>query len=336
MNIVSTIRSGAVRAGTRVRSGSLALWARYRGLRRRWQIAIAAALAALLIALFMLLGGGGAPATKNSLRTVTLESVGALSGTGDSVSVVGTVRSVSEADILAQSGGTVRRVHTRLGARVPAGYVIAELENASERAVVLQAQGAYEAALASRSIALLEASNTGNSLEEAELSARDAYRSAYTTVDNTLELYVDTMLEGSDRVGGIDNDIRQERQVIWQLMREWRASLDEVETTNTELLIARAEENTRRVSEFLAEFARQVNDSDSTATATQRSNIATARTTITTLLSTLSAEREALRAAETASQVADRQTNSSSSATASADASVKQALGSLRLAQASL
>jgi RND family efflux transporter MFP subunit len=284
----------------------------------------------------MLLGKGAPAETSSALRTVTLESVGSLSGNGSSVSVVGTVRSVSEADVLAQSGGTVRRVHTSLGARVPAGFIIAELENASERAVVLQAQGAYEAALAARSITLLQAGNTEDSLEEAELSVRNTYRSAYTTADNTLETYVDPLMEGSDRVGGLDLDDREDRQVIWQMMREWRMSLDEVSSQNAEALIVRAENNTRQIAGFLTELSRKVNDSNSGATATQRANISTARTTIDTLLANLSREREALRAAETAAQVAGRQTTTSSTQTASADASVKQALGSLRLAQASL
>jgi len=336
MKFVSALMSGARRTGASIRAFSTRTWKRYRSLKRRYQAAIAVALIALLVALSMLLGGGDPAATQNNLRTVTLESVGALSGNGDSVSVVGTVRSVSEADILAQSGGTVRRVHAKLGAQVSAGRVIAELDNASERAVVLQAQGAYEAALASRSITLLQAGNTENSLEEAELSVRNTYRSAYTTVDNTLETYIDPLLEGSDPVSGRTIDLRQDREAIAQMMRAWRLSLADVETTNAEALIVRAEENTRMVATFLTEFSRIVNDADSNATATQRANMAAARTAIDSLLASLSSKREALRAAETAAQVADRQTNSSSSEVASADASVKQALGSLRLAQASL
>ena len=336
MQIGTTLRSGASRIGSRISGVAVGGWTRYRGLRRRWQIAIAVGLLALIVALFMLLGGGAPKPAPNSLRTVELDSVSSLSGNGSSVSVIGTVRSVSEAQVLAQSGGTVKRVHTRLGARIPAGFVIAELENASERAVVLQAQGSYEAALAARSITLLQADNTGASLSETELSVRNAYRSSFTTVDSALENYVDPLMSGIDRVSTVGGDLTRQRAEIRELMTAWRRSLDTADAERPEVLIERAETTTRRVSEFLAELARAVNDNDSNATATQRSGIATARASVDGVLSTLSSQRSALRSAQTAADVADRQTTSTNSRTASADASVKQALGSLRLAQANL
>jgi len=337
MKLVSTLTSGARRIGFRSLHTVRGTWTRYRGLRRRWQIAIAILLVAILGALaFFFLNGESPAASENALRTVTLQSVGALSGTGDSVSVIGTVRSVSEADVLAQSGGTVRRVHTKLGARVGAGSIIAELENASERASVLQAQGAYEAALAARSITLLQADNTGQSLDEARLSARNTYRSAYTAIDSALENYVDPLMSGVDRVSTIDLRLTEERKRLRDEMSSWRYSLDDVNAERPEDLLARAETTAREVAEFLTELARAVNTNSSDATATQRAGIATARTTVDTQLSTLSTAREALRSAQTAADVADRQTNTTSSRTASADASVKQALGALRLTQASL
>ena len=336
MKFLSTIHSKALGVASHVRSTAASLWTRYQGLKRPWQIAIPAALIVLLIALFMLLGQNTPASTTNTLRTVELQSVGALSGNGSSVSVVGTVRSVSEADVLSQSGGTVRRVHTKIGARVPAGFIIAELENASERAVVLQAQGSYEAALAARSITLLQAGNTDDALGEAELSVRNTYRSAFTTVDNALETYIDPLMQGADRVEGLNLNLTLERQDIGQMMRMWRSNLDKIDAQDEEALIVRAENDTRQVANFLTELARAVNSRDSGATATQLANMSTARAAIDTLLATLSSERAALRAAETAAQVAGRQTTTSSSQTASADASVKQALGSLRLAQASL
>jgi len=336
MQFVSIVKSGASRTSSRIIGVTNGVWRRYRGLSKRWQVAIAVLLAVLLVALFMLLGGSKPQSATNSLRTVTLESVGALSGNGSSVSVIGTVRSVSEAQVLAQSGGTVRRVHTQIGSRVPAGFVIAELENASERAVVLQAQGAYEAALASRSITLLQADNTSASLSETERSVRNTYRSVYTTVDNALENYVDPLMSGVDRVSTVGADLTEQRAEIRNLMNQWRYSLERAESESPEVLLARAEEASRAVTEFLGELARAVNSNNSDATATQRSGVATARTSIDSVLATLSTQRDALRAAQTAADVADRQTTSTDSRTAGADASVKQALGSLRLAQANL
>lgn len=337
MKLVAPVRSAIGRTSTFITGRTRALWIRYRSLSRKWQIAIAILIAILLVALIaLLLSGGKKEETVNSLRTVTLSSVGALSGNGDSVSVIGTVRSVSEAEILAQSGGTVRRVHTRIGAQVPAGAIIAELDNASERAVVLQAQGSYEAALAARNITLLQAGNTGESLEEAQTSARNAYRSGYTTVDNALEVYIDPLLSGVDRVEGVDARMTATRAEIRDELNTWRRSLDTLESQNPETLLARAEATTQKVSAFLTEFARVANSLDSGASTTQRSGVATARASVDGVLASLSAEREALRSAQTAVGVAAQQTTSTGSRTASADASVKQALGSLRLAQANL
>lgn len=336
MTLLSKLSSGLRRIWSRISTTAKNLWTRYRGLKRPWQIAIAVILALVLIGLFMLLTGKKADGNENSLRTVTLESVGALSGNGSSVSVVGTVRSVSEADILSQNGGTVRKVHTALGASVPAGFIIAELENASERAVVLQAQGAYEAALAARSITLLQAGNTGQSLGEAQLSARNTYRSAFTTLDSSLENYVDPIMSGTGRVEGLNTDITQMRSELAAEVRTWRSGLDTADTRDPEQLLAQAETIVQHASTFLTELSRHVNSNDSGATATQKAGLATARASIDGLLVSISSERSALRSAQTAASVAGAQTTTTSTQTASADASVKQALGSLRLAQASL
>lgn len=336
MQFIRTLRSGAARASSRVLTTAKGGWTRYRALPKKWQVAIAITLAALLIALFVVLGSGKPEVAQNTLRTVTLESVGALSGNGSSVSVIGTVRSVSEAQVLAQLGGTVRRVHTQLGARVPAGFIIAELENASERAMVLQAQGAYEAALAARSITLLQADNTGASLSETERTVRNAYRSSFTTLDSTLENNVDPLMSGIDRVFTIDARLTTLRAEIRSEMNQWRYSLERAESERPEVLLARAEATTRKISSFLTELARAVNAESSNATAAQKAGVATARASVDGVLASLSGQREALRAAQTAASVADRQTTSTDSRTATADANVKQALGSLHLAQASL
>lgn len=336
MSLIATIRSGTIRTKDHVVLTSRALWTRYRGLKRPWQIAIAVALAVLLIGLFMLLSGGNKGAAVNPLRTVELSTVGELSGNGSSVSVIGTVRSVSEADILAQAGGTVRRVHTRLGAQVGAGAVLAELENASERAVVLQAQGAYEAALAARSIAAIQAGNTRNSYEEEVTASRNLYRSAFTTLDTSVENYIDPMFSGVDRIEGIGVRAQQQYSLLKSALRDWRYSLDAAGGEDAETLLARAEETARLASDVLVEISRVVNASDSNATATQKAGFATARTSVDSLLASISAERDALRSSQASIQVANQQTTSTGSRVASADASVKQALGSLRLAQASL
>lgn len=302
---------------------SKALWLRYRGLRRWQQVAIALALIAVLIALVLLLNGGKEEELGNTGRTVELATVGELSGTGGSVDLIGTVRSMTEANILAQNGGTVRTVRTRLGANVPAGFVIAELENAAERASVLQAEGAYDAAVAARS---------AQSLPDTQESARDTYRSTFTTLDTTLEVYVDTFFGGPTPVGpdlliypdaNTANRLSRERSAINAAMATYESNLATANSRSPQQLLDEAESITRRIQTFLNQLADAANERDSRVTAEQTASLATARTSINGALTGIASARTGLRSGTV-------------SATAGADASIKQALGSLRAAQANL
>lgn len=302
---------------------SRAVWKRYRSLPRWQQIIGALLLFTLLIGGVVLANGGKEeePATKG--RIVTLASVGELSGTGGSVDLIGTVRSVTEANILAQNGGTVRSVRTRLGAKVPAGFIIAELENAAERAVVLQAEGAYDAAVAARS---------AQSLPNTQESARDAYRNAYTTLDTTLENDVDQFFGDPTPTGPdllISPDLKEadrlsrERARINKLVTIFEESLITANSRSPQALLDEAESTTRQVQTFVNQLANAANARESRVTAAQIAALASARADVNGILSSLAAARATLR-------------TSTVSVTAGADASIKQALGSLRGAQAAL
>ncbi|MBU2220951.1 HlyD family efflux transporter periplasmic adaptor subunit [Patescibacteria group bacterium] len=302
---------------------SKALWKRYRSLRVWQQGVLAALVLALLIGGVAFARSGNTDTTPAKGRTVTLETVRELSGGGSSVNLIGTVRSITEANILAQTGGTVRAVRTTLGKNVPAGFVIAELENAAERAVVLQAEGAYEAAVAARS---------AQSLPDTQVTAQNAYRNAYTTLDTTLQLYVDTFYGGPTAVGpdlllypDRDTAVRlsRERARIQGLMDQWESALPSVNSRDPQTLLTEAETNTRSVETFLNELAAAANQYNSRATTEQLSALATARANVGSALSSLTAARSSYRSGSTG-------------ATAGADASVKQALGNLRGAQATL
>jgi multidrug efflux pump subunit AcrA (membrane-fusion protein) len=256
-------------------------------------------------------------------RVVTLTSVGELSGTGGSVDLIGTVRSVTEANILVQNGGTVRSVRTRLGAKVPAGFIIAELENAAERAVVLQAEGAYDATIAARS---------AQSLPDTQTSARDAYRNAFTTLDTTLENDVDAFFGGPTPTGPdlliyVDREeadrLARERARINTLVTGFEANLATANTRAPQALLDEAESVTRQVQTFVNQLANAANRRDSRVTVAQIAALASARTDVNSILTSIAGARTTLR-------------TSTVSVTAGADASIKQALGSLRGAQAAL
>src|SRR3990167_10579725 len=82
------------------------------------------------------------------IHSVEVKSVAELSSAATPLSLVGSVTSKSEATVRAEKSGQVTRVNTSLGARISAGAVAAEIENASERAAVLQAEGGLDAAQA--------------------------------------------------------------------------------------------------------------------------------------------------------------------------------------------
>lgn len=325
---------------------SVRTWRKYRSLKPWQQIGIALLLAVLIIMLLSVLRSGRPDDSASALRTVTVKSLSELSGNGSSVSIVGSVRSVTEANILAQSGGTVRSVSARLGQQVPAGAVIAQLDNASERATVLQAEGAYDAAVAARRIAITQAGGSGRSLEEARTSARNTYRTAFTSTDGALEVQIDQNFFGDPTATGpalllsVDSDtknaVSRERAALNLRMRTWRDNLATADSRSPLALLNEAEVTLGEVSAFLTELSRAATMRDSRVTATQLAALSTARSTVEGLLATISSERSSLRASETAAAVGALQTDSRSGEVASADAAVKSALGSLRGAQAQL
>ncbi len=306
----------------RARNLSVALWRRFRILPRWGQALAIAGLLVLFWGISALLSGTPATTTP-AIRAVSLRSVGELSGSVSGASIVGNVRARSEAELRAEAGGTVRSVNTVVGAFVPAGFVLAELENSSERAQVTQAEGAYDAALAARaSVSPVDVAS----------GARNAYRDAFDTLDILLETQVDQLFGGPTPVGpdllinptGSDPaELSKERKRIAALMETERARLAGAAATDPRELLDGIEPLARQIAAFVDAVSEAANRTNSNASATQITAITTARTQVTGVLSSLTAAQATLRSGATGS-------------TASVDASVKSALGTLRLAEASL
>lgn len=306
-----------------VGSRGMRLWRRYRALRPRYQILLAVALLIALIVFFAVVRGGTKEAAAPLLRAVTVQELGLLAGNGSGSSVLGTVRSVTEADVLAETGGTVRSVNARIGSTVPAGYVIAELENAAERAAVLQAEGAYDAAVAARAAV---------SPSDVRVTAENAYRDAFTSLETTLENSIDTFFGSPTPAGpnllinppGSDpTELPRERAAIDQQMDVWRTALLTSDEREPEALLTEAEAVARTIETFASRLAEAANRTNSRATTAQVTSLASARASISGVLASLSGARAAYRSGATSS-------------TASVDAGVKSALGNLRFAQSNL
>lgn len=307
-----------------VRRFFVKIWNVYRALALWLQTIIAVVLIILFFALIsFLISLGVSKDSGDSLSTVTLVSVSELSGNSSSVGGIGSVRSVTEAAILAESSGTVRRVHTRLGGTVPAGFVIAELENASQRAAVLQAEGAYDAAVAARA---------GASPVDISTSALNTYTSAYQSLDSILETYIDTFYGDPGAFGpkflvspgtfGFEH-FSTKRAQLNQAMIAWRSRLDSASSKDSAALLAEAEGIVRQAHALATDIATVATRTNSDATSAQLTALTTARSSIASLQATITSAKQTYQSQGT-------------SATAGADASVKSALGSLRAAQANL
>jgi len=139
-----------------------------------------------------------------TLPVVQLTSAQAFAGES-TINLIGTVRAFSEAAITSEVSGRVTGVRVGLGDTVAAGTIIATIENASEQASVLQAQGSYDAALAG-----LEQSQFGNQqsqvgiseaatqLDTAKRTAVSTVQSSYNSVEGALFNNIDQFFTNPD------------------------------------------------------------------------------------------------------------------------------------------
>ncbi|MDB5244566.1 MAG: Efflux transporter, family [Parcubacteria group bacterium] len=299
-------------------------WNRYRTLPRWLQIVLGLVALAVLFFIFSSASkSGNSTSEEATLPTVVVSRIDALTGGGGSVSVVGSVRSIAEAEVLAQSGGTVTALHARLGGAIGAGSIIAELDNASQRAAVLQAEGSYDAALAARS---------GTSATDIAASARNTYTTAYSTSDTLLKQNIDTFFGAP---GGLGPQLLiapspfdfsyfpKKRQALTDAMNVWREHQATASSKDPQTLLNEAETIIRLATALGNDLSQAATKNGTDATAAQLTALSTARAGFTSLQASITAAKLAYQGQNT-------------SATAGADASVKIALGSLRAAQAQL
>lgn len=168
-------------------------------------------------------------------------------------SVVGTVRAVSEARLETEANGRVTSVFVKTGDSVAPGTILATFENSAEQAQLLQAQGAYESALAS-------SLQSGSSLGEAEVGARNAYRDAFSTADTVVRNSIDQFFSnpGSKIVGfrltGTPDPIEQIRirEEIDSLLAVWSENVasDALTDRNAVEFLIEAERVITMISNF--------------------------------------------------------------------------------------
>jgi RND family efflux transporter MFP subunit len=278
----------------------------------------------------------------NSKPRVTLISANEYGGQ-ETLSLIGTARPFTEANITSERSGRIVSVNVVLGQRVGAGTIIASLENASERASVLQAEGVYDAALASANQSGLAVPEAETTLENAQKNAVSVIRSSYNTTNSAIISNIDKFFSQPNsplpglRIGGqgYTSDLNKERVTYQSLLPEWKNrtdSLDIDDDLQAELDFAKR--NVQRTIDFIDIFLiifDERTDDDYNADEINFSNLRA------DLLNTLSSLNNAQSSIANANDAIVRSTATARGGEASsAEAQVKQALGALRSAQANL
>jgi len=282
-------------------------------------------------------------------RTVEVSRAGSLAEE-TAREFVGQVEALEEARIESETAGRVVRVPVALGEKVSAGDIIAELENDSQRAAVLQAEGAYEAALASARQSDISVADAASSLRSAESSAITTYRSAFTTVDTIIRNRVDDLFTNLDtknpgfQLDGLGDavEIGQERLAIEDILDTWSERVyGTPEREQAASLLDEAQANTERVAAYVGRLARIISDEDNDGAvvdgigiSTFRSQFESARAELNATLQSIENDRNALSNAAEAFERAE--VGGTTGELSAANAQVKQAAGSLESARAEL
>lgn len=309
---------------------------------------IAVVLVIGIAAFFLLRNGEEAAVATDEPLAVRVAPVAALQSDA-SRTYIGTVSAVNQAKLQTEVGGRVVSVPVQVGARVPAGAVIAQIENSAERAAVTQAEGAYEAARAGA----LQADTGVTSAETALTSAREgavvAMRDSYTAVNSALRNSIDQFFSNPEssipglRIDGNAQKLNAERVAYQGLLSAWQADIATLGNADVDRLIAElgdTENYVRRTIVLVEEFVAETSQAGNSESLDGRL-VTTYTAGLLSEVERLNASLRAVQSARTtligATEALERARVGGTDADVSlANAQVKQALGALQAAQAAL
>lgn len=301
----------------------------------------------LLFTVFILKGGFGADITEEvnvQLPEVEVRTVQSLAS-GRSFTAVGTVEAVSEARLQTESGGRVTSVLVDLGDTVRAGSILAMLENSSERASLLQAEGSYEAALAAAKQSDSGLRGVEAGLASAEDAAKTAVSSAYATINDLLITTVDDFYANPQgpnlpgvRVSGDTIFLSSERIAFRTIMPNWQTSLNAVSAATLPTLLSESEQYVVRAAALLDSLISLTSNAKNTdlllgqPLSSYSAALLADRSSLNDVIANLQAAKTNLTTAQ--ESVFRAEIGGTTSELSLANAQVKIALGSLRAAQA--
>jgi multidrug efflux pump subunit AcrA (membrane-fusion protein) len=273
-------------------------------------------------------------------RVATSQSL----ASNSSIDLIGNIRAMSGVNLTADRSGRVVRVNTTLGASVAPGQVIIELENASERAALLQAEGFYESAQAQAAVSDIGLNEAESKLRTSVIAANNVVESTFTTINDVVRNTIDKLFSSpNSNQPGLRLDARsdvlflnQERLAFAALLTEPNLSSSDPEETMTSL--TKLTQDIDRILRFIDTVTPILADPRSLNTFSQseisllqsqfsaaRAQLVGVRGSLNNAIAGIESDLDGLRRAQTLSQ---------NGTVSQASAQLKQALGSLRAAQA--
>lgn len=330
-----------------------------------WQHVLAVAVAAVLVLTVVRHFTAAAPTetqAPSGSSYVQVATVGELASQAGPLTVVGSVKSKSEATILAQTAGEITSLSASIGDRVVAGQTLGSFENSSQRAAVTQAQGAYDAAQASLDkLTGTTATNSSIGSQQAQTAAANAgssltiaLRSAYAAFDDAVHAKADTLfvdprsstpklltftIPDSQLVINIEN----QRLALNAVFADMQTAADVNSSVDPAVRTTQLLADAVKVGAFLDDAIRAMNQAvpnnyfTAAQIATYQASLAAARTEAVAAVSGVTSAKSAYDAALTGAQTASNTaTGGTQSDIAAARASLKSAQGSLDAARAAL
>ncbi len=283
--------------------------------------------------------GGGTPTNpeQTQLREVSLVRIGDVSQTG-ALQTTGEVHSVTEASVAPKVSAPVIGIYKGLGDYVGAGAVIAELENASQRASLAQAQASFSRAKSGATV-------SGISVEGSLANAESARQAAYAAMADAIRSKADASFSNADTNqptffvsianSQLKNTLEAQRLSVGAILKRQDAARSKTlssETVMQELNLLGQEIVTLR--EFLSNLTLGLSNAIPTGSisastiASYQADAQTALTTVTGLQSSVTNAVTAIRTAQ------ENLTQGSSGSGTNADVSAAQA--AVDVARASL
>lgn len=224
---------------------------------------------------------------------------------------------------------------------------MATIENNSQRAALVQAQGAYEAALAASAQSGVGLNEAQTGVAAAQNAAINAFRQANNTVNSTIYNTIDTffanpqsVLPGLKLSGRGNTDVfNNERVAYQQILPAFQSRANAISAnSNLESELAYAKTQVERTISFVDLFITVLNKEDNgnryteTELQTLSGNFSTLRASLINTRSSLDGALSGLASAKDGARRAELA--ASGGQVSASDAQVKIALGSLQAAQA--